>query len=326
MKREILSLITAGTVLMAAAACGSDNADAAKSSGGVDSIKIGSFPGTIFTYPLAVADKKGFFEDENLDATIVDGKSGPEILSAMIGGSTDIIFGQPGIIVPASEQGQPVKVFGPFSRGRVVIVATEQSKITDLDQLPGKKVAVPQRGDSNEQRILTVLKEFDIDSSKITFLGTGTPATTAASLANGQADASVLGLTTYETLLGQGVKLRILADSAEGTMGDRGKNEVTGVFASTSKLFENDPEAVDKFCRAMKSAITWIADDSHAAEATKVLSEWTGLPEAAASRVYESERDTWSMDLSQELWDANVGYIDEKIDPKYDDMVVNGCA
>lgn len=322
MKRKIASLFTACAVLMTAAACGSGDDS---SSGGDGEIKVGSFPGTIFTYPLTVAEKKGFFVDEDLEVKLVDGKSGPEILSAMIGGSTDIIFGQPGIIVPASEQGQAMKVLGPYSRGRVVIVATEKSGITELDQLPGKKVAVPQRGDSNEQRMLTVLKEFDVDSSDVTFIGTGTPATTAASLANGQADASVLGLTTYETLLGQGVKLRILADSAEGTMGERGKNEVTGVFATTQKFYDDDAESVDSFCRAMESAIAWIADDANADEATTILAEWTGLPADAARRVYESELDTWSMTLDEEVWAANVGYIDDEIDPKYDDMILNGC-
>lgn len=324
MKRKILSLLAAGTVLMTAAACGSGDEKAA--AGGASTIKVGSFPGTIFTYPLAVAEKKGFFEDQDLEVDIVDGKSGPEILSAMIGGSTDLIFGQPGIIVPASEQGQPMKVLGPYSRGRVVIVATEKSGITELDQLPGKKFAVPQRGDSNEQRTLTVLDEYDVDGSKVTFIGTGTPATTAASLANGQADASVLGLTTYETLLGQGVKLRILADSAEGTMGERGKNEVTGVFATTDKFYEDDPEAVTKFCKAMEATIAWIADDKNTEEGTKLLSEWTGLPSEAAGTVFDSEHDTWSMSLDEDIWDANVGYVDAKIDPKYDDMVVNGCS
>lgn len=321
MKRKFLSLFAACAVLMTAAACGSDDES---SSGGAE-IKIGSFPGTIFTYPLAVADKKGFFEDEGLKANIIDGKSGPEILSAMIGGSTDVIFGQPGIIVPAAEQGQAMKVIGPYSRGRVVIVATEKSGIADLDQLPGKKIAVPQRGDSNEQRILTVLDEFAVDSSKITFIGTGAPATTAAALANGQADASVLGLTTYETLLGQGVKLQILADSADGTMGNRGENELTGVFATTETFYDDEAEAVSKFCGALESSIAWIADPANADEATKLLAEWTGLPADAAGRVYESELDTWSMDLDESVWDANVGYVDEKIDPKYDDMIVNSC-
>lgn len=320
MKHKILSLIAAAAVLVTTAACGSDDGPA-----NANEIKIGSFPGTIFTYPLAVADKQGFFDDEGLDATIVDGKSGPEILSAMIGGSTDVTFGQPGVIVPASEQGQPMKVLGPYSRGRVVIVATEKSGITELDQLPGRKFATPQRGDSNEQRTLTVLKEYGIDGSKVTFIGTGTPATTAAALANGQADASVLGLTTYETLLAQGVKLRILADSAQGTMGERGKNELTGVFATTQKFFDDNPEALDKFCRALEKSIAWIADDANAEAATAVLAEWTGLPADAASRVYESELDTWSMELDETVWAANVGFVDEKVDPKYDDMVVNGC-
>ncbi|GAA1958431.1 hypothetical protein GCM10009798_17550 [Nocardioides panacihumi] len=324
MKNKILPLLAAVALLMATTACGSNDSNAAANDGPT-TIKIGSFPGTIFTYPLAVAQKKGFFSDEDLKATIVNGKSGPEILSGMIGGSTDIVFGQPGAIVPASEQGQALKVLGPYSRGRVVIVATDKSGITKLDQLPGRKFAVPQRGDSNEQRTLTVLNEYGIDGSKVTFIGTGTPATTAASLANGQADASVLGLTTYETLLGQGVKLHILADSAQGTMGERGKNEVTGVFATTQKFFDHDNQAVEKFCRAMQKTITWIADDANANEATTILSEWTGLPAEAAGRVYESERDTWSMKLDESVWDANVGYVGKDIDPKYDEMVVNGC-
>lgn len=320
MKTKILSLFAALAVLVTATACGGDDpAD------NPNQLRVGSFPGTIFTYPLAVAEKKGFFKEEDLTVKRIDGKNGPEILSGMLGGSTQVIFGQPGVIVPAGAQGQPLKVLGPYSRGRVVIVATEASGITSLGGLEGKRVAVPQRGDSNEQRVMSVLHEFGFDPGKVTFIGTGTPATTAASLANGQADASVLGLTTYETLLGQGVKLRILADSAEGTMGDRGKNEITGTFGTTKEFWEKNPEAVGKFCHAMEAAIEWIADDENADEATAILAEWTGLPQDAARRVYESEMDTWSMDLNEDVWNANVAYVDRDIEPKYDEIVTNGC-
>ena len=108
-------------------------------------------------------------------------------------------------------------------------------------------------------------------------------------------------------------------------MGERGKNELTGVFATTQKFFDDHPDAVDKFCRAMEATIDWIADDANAAEATALLAEWTGLPADAAARVYDSELDTWSMALDESVWDANVGFVDEKIDPNYDQMVVNGC-
>ncbi|MCM2393553.1 ABC transporter substrate-binding protein [Streptomyces albipurpureus] len=321
MKTKILSLFGAVALLLATAACGSDKA----STGGSDELAVGTFPGTLFTYPLSVAEKKGFFRDEELNVKLINGKSGPEILSGMIGGSTQIIFGQTGVIVPAKAQGQGMKVIGPYSRGRVVIVATEASGISSLKELPGKKFAVPQRGDTNEQRTLEVLKEFDIDGSKINFIGTGAPQTTAAALANGQADASVLGLTTYESLLAQGIKLRILGDSAAGTMGERGKNDITGVFASTTKYFDENPATVGKFCRGMKTTIDWIADDANLDEATTLMAKWTGLPEKAARKVVESENKIWSMALDQKLWDANVGYFDAKLDPEYDDTVINDC-
>ncbi|MFE5708837.1 ABC transporter substrate-binding protein [Rhodococcus koreensis] len=322
MKNKILSLCGALALLAGAAACGSTE----PAGDNPNNINVGSFPGTIYTYPLSVAEKKGFFTNEDLTVTLIDGKSGPEILSAMIGGSTQVTFAQPGAVIPAGAQGQELKVLGPYSRGRVVIVATEESGITSLDELPGKRFAVPQRGDSNEQRTLNVLDEYRIDGKKVTFIGTGSPATTAAAIANGQADASVLGLTTYESLLAKGTKLRIIAGSTEGTMGERGKNDVTGMFTTTKQFWDKNPDTMGQFCRAMKSSVEWIADDANADEATKILVEWTGLPEDAARSVWESERDTWTMDLGRELWDANVSYVDPKIDPRYDDIVTNGCS
>ncbi|UGQ40966.1 ABC transporter substrate-binding protein [Rhodococcus aetherivorans] len=321
MKKKFLSLCGALALLAGAAACGSNETAGANP----NVINVGSFPGTIYTYPLSVAEKKSFFTDQDLNVKLIEGKSGPEILSAMIGGSTQVIFGQPGAIVPAGAEGQELRILGPYSRGRVVMVATEESGITSLDDLPGKRFAVPQRGDSNEQRTLSVLAEYGIDGKEVTFIGTGTPATTAAAIANGQADASVLGLTTYESLLAKGSKLRIIADSAEGTMGERGRNDVTGMFATTKQFWSENPDTIGKFCRAMKSSIEWIVDEENADEATKILVDWTGLPEDAARAVWESERDTWSMDLSKELWDANVAYVDPTIDPNYGAIVTNGC-
>lgn len=316
--------LAAGSLVVLLTGCGVADQDDRTSRTDAE-LSIGSFPGTIFTYPLSVAREQGYFEDHGLTVDVVDGTSGPDVMAGMLGGTTDIVFAQPATMIAASREGEPLTAVGPFSRGRVVIVATEASGVRDLAGLQRARVAVPQRRDSNEQRLRTVLAEYDVDASGITFISTGTPATTVAALANDRADAGVMGLSTYESLLASGVGLRILADSSDGTMGERGENEVTGVFATTEAFLEDDPGAVRSFCRAMASAIDWIADAGNRVEAVRLLSEWTGLEADAAGRVYDSERDIWSMSLDEDVWTANVGYVDESLDPRYDEAVINDC-
>lgn len=322
MNQRLASLLTVLTILAATAtACGGSDAGEE-----TDEISVGSVPATILSFPLEVAESQGFFDDEGLDVKVINGKTGTEALAAMIGGSTQITYAGPGTVLPAIGQGQGLRILPPYGSPRITIVASEASGVTTLKGLEGKRLAVPTRGSSLELIYRAVFKEFGVDADKVTFVGTGLTAPTVAALLNDQVDSAVLATGTIASLESQGGKVVVVADSKDGTMGQRGEQDVSSLYTTTTEFYENNPEAVGKFCRAMQTAIEWIADEGNADPVIERLASYLALDESAARKVYEAERTSWAMAIDEDLWNANVGFVDESLSVPYSDVVDSGCS
>ena len=83
------------------------------------SVAIGVYPASALSLPVYVAVQQGMFDKEGLHVELIDGKNGPELISGLIGGTTDLAVGAPGTVVPAIEQGQSLR---PLSRtGRSIL-------------------------------------------------------------------------------------------------------------------------------------------------------------------------------------------------------------
>ena len=321
-KRRAIAVIAGLATAATLSACGGSD-----DSGSADDGKISFalFPNSVLSLPLAVAQGEKIFEEEGLEVEMVEGKTGPELIAMTIGGTTDIAGASSGTAIPALGQGQELVVMPPYQKESKIIAARKDSGATKLEDLAGKTVAVPARGGDAETFLTAVMEEKGVDSSKVTFVATGAPASLAVAMLNGKVDAMIGTTSTVELLKSKGGDINVLASAPDGTAGERGELGLSSFMVTTPKFKKEHPEKVKSFCRALQKSTAFIADEANKDAVVKYLMDWVGVPQESAEVIYEKESDSWFNEVGQEQWDANVGYLlkDKKV--SYD-VVENNCA
>ena len=321
---SVAIVLTASVLLVA---CGGDSPGAAKDEGGESVISVGHFPTSTTTLPLVVAQKKGFFAEEDLKVETVDAKGGPELTSALIGGTTQVAVGVPAAVIPAMSQGSPLVGLPPYPRLDLALAVPESSPITSLDGFAGKTVGVTQRGALTEKFASTVLQDAGIDPADVTFVAVGNLAAYVAALREGTIDAAVVTSDASVVLAAQEVPMRPIAGSLQGTAGDLSDHGLQSLYTTTNDFREENPEVLDAFCRSMGSAVEWIADEANQTEAGTIISEVMGIPPAAAEKIWEVQHEFWAMEITESTWSFNVDWtLDGSGDVPFESSQLADCG
>src|SRR5262245_35837526 len=101
---------------------------------GQDRIRIGVPLFPTVSYPVFIAQDKGFFEKNGLKGEIIRINSEPTTYQALISGDIDATSGAPTGLVQSNLQGVPVVSLGSWDNLVSYTVATRE-KIDDLSQL-----------------------------------------------------------------------------------------------------------------------------------------------------------------------------------------------
>ncbi|WP_019203728.1 ABC transporter substrate-binding protein [Tsukamurella sp. 1534] len=285
---------------------------------------LGTYPNSILSLPTAVAEGEKLFEAEGLKVTRVDAKTGPEIVAALIGGTTQIAGGSTGTVIPALGQGQDLRVLPVFQGETKVIMVTGKSGVTSLAGLAGKRLAIPVRGGDAETYANEVIREGGADPSTITYVAAGGPPAIAAAVMNGEVDGAIGTVSSAELMRSKGADVKVIAAPQDNTAGERGRAGLSGFNTTTAAYFESHPKTVNSLCKAMIKAATFIADPANKEKVVGYIATWVGLPKKNAEVVWESEHKSWFTTLDQARWDANVKFAGGK--PVSFDKVVNTCG
>jgi NitT/TauT family transport system substrate-binding protein len=190
------------------------------------------------------AIEMGYFKDEGLDVSIEQSI-----------GTTDVkmvSFGQSQFCIPspvsqmvAHEAGMPlISVMQCDTRQIFGICVKEDSEIKSMSDLKGKKVVL---GDASWQSLFEVfVPAAGLEFSDITYVVGGE--NRAQMVDVGQADAVFTWEKEYQLWQAQGLKLRYIT----------GEDLVPGCansIATTRDMVKNDPELIEKFCRAYAKGI-----------------------------------------------------------------------
>jgi NitT/TauT family transport system substrate-binding protein len=288
-------------------------------------LAIGMYPGSVLTLPANVAQSTGIFARNGLKVEFVDSKSGPEIISGLIGGTTQIAGGSPGTVIPPLAQGQRLLSIPPYGNMDFTVYATEASGITDLRGLVGKRVAVPARGASAEVFVRELLQEKGIDPDSVEFVATGN--NQIPLLRKGDAEATVSPHTGKGILTNAGVAIRPIANPAEGTAGEVGKYAYSSFFLTTKKFTEQNPQQLRTICRSFAEAANWIADPKNATAGAKIITEITRLRGADAAEVWKYESKKWQPTFDDGRWQRNVDWVQKHSKSKRQEIPFgNACT
>jgi NitT/TauT family transport system substrate-binding protein len=157
---------------------------------GQDKVRIGVPLFPTVSYPVFIAQERGFFERNGLKAEIIRINSEPTTYQALISGDIDATSGAPTGLVQSNIQGVPVVSLGSWDN-LVSYTMVTREKIDDLAQLRGKKVGINRLGGKSSLILRVMLEDAGLNTSKdVTLLQLGGSQERLAALIRGGIDAA----------------------------------------------------------------------------------------------------------------------------------------
>ena len=155
-----------------------------------DRVRVGVPLFPTVSYPVFIAQEKGFFEKNGLKAEIIRINSEPTTYQALISGDIDATSGAPTGLVQSNIQGVGVVSLGSWDNLVSYTIMTKE-KIADLSQLKGKKIGINRLGGKSSLVLRVMLEDAGLNTSKdITLLQLGGSQERLAALLRGGIDAA----------------------------------------------------------------------------------------------------------------------------------------
>lgn len=339
MKKKVISVLLAGILaigLLPACAAKEKETTAGSSTGTKDvelvDVTLNEVAHSIFYAPQYVAIENGYFEEEGIKLTLVNGFGADKVMTAVLSGEADIGFmGSESSIYTYQEGANDIIVnFAQLTqRAGNFLVARAPMDDFKWEDLKGKDVLGGRKGGMPEMVFEYILKQNGIDPAKDVNIDQSIDfGSTAAAFSGGQGDFTVEfepGATALEIEKAGYVVASLGVDS--------GYVPYTAYSAKSSYIEEN-PEIIQKFTNALQKGMNFV--QTHTPEEIgKVIApqfKETDLSTITTivSRYYE--QDTWkdnlifekeSFELLQDILES-AGELKERV--PYEELVTTEFA
>jgi len=218
-----------------------------------ESIKVGVVQ-TLAVGPIFVADERGYFRDEGLDAQITFFDAAQPI--AIAAASGDVDFGCTGMAAAFySLAGQGVlRIIAGGNREmpgfkNAAYIASNRAydgRFTSLKQLAGKTVAVTQFGSQLHYDLGLAAEKYNVPLKDIHIAALQTNTNVSSALAGGQTDLAVFPVTPTMALLSKN-DAHLL-----GWVGDEAPYSQANTAFTATKIANEKHDTVERFLRAFK--------------------------------------------------------------------------
>jgi NitT/TauT family transport system substrate-binding protein len=274
MWRRLTPLVAAGALALAVVACGSDGEPAdsggASSTGPTGTLRLGYFP--ILTHaPAIYGVDQGVFTAKlgpGVKLETATFNSGPPAVEALLSGALDISYIGPNPAANAfiKTKGEAIRIISGVTYGGVSLVVKKD--ITTIEQLRGKTIATPIKGNTQDVAVRFYLKQKGLTT---TLEGGGDVeirpqdnSITVDAFKSGAVDGAWVPEAIASRLVAEGG--HVLVD--EASLWPDGKFVTDNIVVRTEYLKKN-PEIVKRFLEANLAAIDALnADPDKGREAT----------------------------------------------------------
>jgi NitT/TauT family transport system substrate-binding protein len=166
--------------------------------------------------PTVLAEQLGEYKKAGVEIELVNFKGGSQALTAVIGGSADVVSGYYDHCVNLAAKNQNLQAFVVYDHypGLVLGVSPRHtSEINSVKDLAGKKVGVSAPGSSTDFFLKFLLAKNGVAPDSVGVIGIGLDATAVVAMEQGTVDAAVM-LDPVPTLLrAKFPALKILSDT-----------------------------------------------------------------------------------------------------------------
>jgi NitT/TauT family transport system substrate-binding protein len=235
--------------------------------------------------PTVLAKQLGEYEKAGVNVDMVDFKGGSQALTAVLGGSADVVSGYFDHCVNLAAKGQSLQAFVVYDRypGLVLVVSPKQTgAIKSVKDLAGKKVGVSAPGSSTHYFLNFLLKKNGVASDSVGVIGIGLGATAVAAMEQGSVDAAVMLDPAVTLLQGKNKDLRILSDTR--TQKDNievfGGDYPGGALYTKADWIEKNPKAAQGLATAIVRTLKWIHSHTPEEIMAKMPDELIGADKA----------------------------------------------
>jgi NitT/TauT family transport system substrate-binding protein len=233
-----------------------------------------STPG-LYELPTEIAQRKGFYQEENLDARKVVIRTNLQV-AALLAGELDYSTVS-GLIARASIQNLPVKgVMGWFDRPLHILIAKPNFK--RLTDFKGKKIGVSGLGSAPHIILREALAQAGMNPDRdVTTLAVGGSGDRLAALVAGTVDATPLDVAYVEKAEKLGLVSVIY-------FGDVVHTRLGGFGVSMDKIRKN-PAQITRMIRASLKGVRFIRD--HKPETLAIMRDYLHVSADAAVKVHD---------------------------------------
>jgi NitT/TauT family transport system substrate-binding protein len=241
--------------------------------------------GCLCYLPTVLAEQLGEFKKAGVEVETINFKGGSQALTAVLGGSADVVSGYFDHCVNLAAKNQALQAFVVYDRfpGFALVVSPKNSgTIGSVKDLAGKKVGVSAPGSSTEFFLKYMLAKSGVDPNSVGMVGVGLDATAVAAMEQGSVDAAIMLDPAITLLQGKHADLKILSDtrSQHDTLAVFGGEYPGGALYTRADWIAKHETETQALTNAMVATLRWI--HSHTAEEimAKMPEEFVGTDKA----------------------------------------------
>ena len=265
-------------------------------SGGLTPVTLNEVAHSIFYAPQYVAIELGYFEEEGIDLTVVNGGGADKVMTSLISGDAQIGFmgSEASIYVYAEGAEDYVVNFAQLTqRAGNFLVSREPIEDFDWSDLAGSLVLGGRKGGMPQMVFEYILKKNGLDpAADLTIDQSISFGLTAAAFPSSDADFTV-EFEPYATLLEQEGSGYVVASLGEAS----GYVPYTAYSAQKSYM-EQNPDIIQGFTNAIQKGMDYV--NSHSAEeiAAVIAPQFPETDEATIAVIVDRylAQDTWKAD------------------------------
>lgn len=210
--------------------------------------------------PFYVGKDKGYFDQENIDLQIQEGRGSGPTIQAVAGSNVTFGYADISTMIKIASKGAPVKAVGvAVQTSPIALIGFAEKNFRKPEDLKGKIIAMT-AGDAPSQMWPVFLKKTNLKESDFKFVN-GDSKTKVNAVINGQADA-LIGFSTDQT---NEIQQASKKPTSTIMFADYDVNNVGLGIVANRELIKSNPELIRRFMRA----------------ATKSFEETQKNPEAA---------------------------------------------
>jgi NitT/TauT family transport system substrate-binding protein len=238
-------------------------------------------PSCICYLPTVLANQLGHYKQAGVDVEMISLKGGSEALTAVLGGSADVVSGyyEHTVRLAAKDKAlRSIVVYDQFP-GLVLVVSPKQTDaIKSVGDLVGKTVGVSAPGSATDYFLKYSLFKAGKDPKSASTIGVGLGSGSVAAMEQGSVAAAVMLDPAVTQLKARHPNLRILADTrtAKDTRATFGGDYPGGSLYAPVEWVEKNPKAAQALVDAMVMTLDWIHSHSPEEIAAKMPEDYKG--------------------------------------------------